>query len=50
LRGELLLATGHDRAGVAGCFETALEIARHQRALALERRALRSLGKVRDVE
>jgi predicted ATPase/DNA-binding winged helix-turn-helix (wHTH) protein len=49
LRGELLLATGHDRAAVAGCFETALEIARHQRALALERRALRSLGKVRDV-
>jgi predicted ATPase len=50
LRGELLLATGHDRASVAGCFETALEIARHQRALALERRALRSLGKVPDVE
>ena len=50
LRGELLLATGHDPAGVTGCFETALEIARHQRALALERRALRSLRKVRDVE
>jgi predicted ATPase len=50
LRGELLLATGHDRASVAGCFETALEIARHQRALALERRALRSLGKVREVD
>jgi predicted ATPase len=50
LRGELLLAAGHDGAGVAGCFETALEIARHQRALALERRALRSLGNVREVE
>jgi predicted ATPase/DNA-binding winged helix-turn-helix (wHTH) protein len=50
LRGELLLATGHDRGEVAGCFETALEVARHQGALAFERRALRSLGKVRDVE
>jgi predicted ATPase/DNA-binding winged helix-turn-helix (wHTH) protein len=50
LRGELLLATGHDPAGVTGCFETALEIARHQRAMALERRALGSLRKVRDVE
>jgi predicted ATPase/DNA-binding winged helix-turn-helix (wHTH) protein len=50
LRGELLLATGHDRAAVAGCFETALDIARHQRALALERRALHSLDNVREVE
>jgi predicted ATPase len=50
LRGELLLATGHDPAGVTGCFETALEIARHQHAMALERRALGSLRKVRDVE
>ncbi|MBI2468969.1 MAG: AAA family ATPase, partial [Candidatus Rokubacteria bacterium] len=50
LRGELLFATRHDRAEVARCFETALEIARQQGALALERRALRSLGQVRDVE
>lgn len=50
LRGELLLATGHDHGQVAECFETALQIARHQRALALERRALRSLGKLRDVQ
>lgn len=42
-KGELLLATGHDLAGVARCFETAVEIARHQRAWALERRALQSL-------
>jgi DNA-binding winged helix-turn-helix (wHTH) protein len=34
-------------AEVAGCFETALDIARRQGALALERRALRSLGTVR---
>ncbi len=50
LRGELLLATGHDRAAVAGCFEAALDIARHQRALALERRARQSLDNVRGVE
>jgi predicted ATPase len=50
LRGELLLATGHHRGEAVACFETALEVARHQGALALERRALRSLGKVRDVE
>ena len=49
VRGELLLATGHARAGVAQCFETALEITRHQRALGLERRVLRSLGRIRDV-
>ena len=48
LRGELLLATGHDRAEVARCFETALEIARQQGARALECRALRSLSQVRD--
>ena len=50
LRGELLLAAGQEPAAVTGCFETALEIARHQRAPGLERRALRSLRKVRDVE
>jgi predicted ATPase len=49
LRGELLLTTGQDRGAVAGCFDTARQIARQQRALALERRALRSLGKVRDL-
>ena len=43
LRGELLLAAGHDRAETAECFQTALDIARHQRALALERRARASL-------
>jgi predicted ATPase/DNA-binding winged helix-turn-helix (wHTH) protein len=42
-KGELLRATGHDLAGVARCFEAAVEIARHQRAWALERRALRGL-------
>ncbi|HEU4370622.1 MAG TPA: AAA family ATPase [Methylomirabilota bacterium] len=42
-KGELLLATGHDRAGAARCFQTAVEIARRQRARALERRALQSL-------
>jgi predicted ATPase len=41
-KGELLLMTGHDLAGVARCFGTAAEIARHQRAWALERRALQS--------
>jgi predicted ATPase/DNA-binding winged helix-turn-helix (wHTH) protein len=47
LRGELLLATGGDRAKVAACFETAIGIARHQAALALERRAQQSLAKLR---
>jgi hypothetical protein len=42
-RGELLLATGHDLADAVRCFESALEIARHQRAWALARRALRAL-------
>ena len=50
LRGEALFATGHDRAEVARCFGTAVEIARQQGALALERRALHSLDKVRDAE
>jgi predicted ATPase/DNA-binding winged helix-turn-helix (wHTH) protein len=50
LRGELLLATGRDRAEAARCFGIAVEIARQQGALALERRALGSLGKVRDAE
>lgn len=48
LRGELLLATGHERVEVARCFETALEIARQQGARALERRARRSLSQVHD--
>jgi predicted ATPase/DNA-binding winged helix-turn-helix (wHTH) protein len=43
-KGELLLASGRDLAGVAPCFETAAEIARHQGAWALERRALQALG------
>jgi predicted ATPase len=47
LKGELLLATGHDRAAVAGCFDGALDVARRQGALALEARAARSLGKLR---
>lgn len=42
-RGELLLATGHDLAEAIRCFESALEIARQQRAWALERRALQAL-------
>jgi predicted ATPase len=46
LRGELLLAAGHDPAEVAACFQTALGIARHQGARALEHRALASLRKV----
>jgi predicted ATPase len=45
-KGELLLATGHDLAGVAGCLETAVEIARQQRASALERRARQALDSV----
>ena len=48
LRGELLLATGHGAAEIAGSLQAALEIARCQGALALERRALRSLGEVLD--
>jgi predicted ATPase len=43
-KGELLLMTGHDLADVARCFGTAVEIARHQRAWALERRALQSFN------
>jgi predicted ATPase len=43
-RAALLLATGHDVAGVAGCLETAVAIARHQGARALERRALQDLA------
>ena len=43
-KGDLLLAAGHDLAGIAPCFETAVEIARHQGAWALERRALQALG------
>jgi predicted ATPase len=41
-KGELLLMTGHDLGDVVRCFGTAVEIARHQRAWALERRALQS--------
>jgi predicted ATPase len=43
-RGELLLVTEHALTGARGSFETAAEIARHQRAWALERRALQSLN------
>ena len=46
LRGELQLAAGHDPAEVAACFQTALGIARHQGARALEHRALASLRKL----
>jgi predicted ATPase len=46
LRGELLLAAGHDRAEVAKCFRTAVDIARHQGARTLEHRALASLRKL----
>jgi predicted ATPase/DNA-binding winged helix-turn-helix (wHTH) protein len=46
-RGELLLATGPDRADAARCFQTAVEMARHQRAGALERRALEGLDRAR---
>ena len=46
LRGELLLAAGHDRAEVGECFQTALGIARHQVARTLEHRALASLRKL----
>lgn len=42
-RGELLLATGQDLADAVRCHERALEIARHQRARALEQRVLRAL-------
>jgi len=45
-RGELLLATGHDLADAVRCFATSLEIARHQRARALEQRVLLSSGHV----
>ena len=41
-KGELLLAAGGDRGAAARCFETAVQMARRQRALALERRALQS--------
>ena len=49
LRGELRFAMGDDRAELARSFATALEIARKQGALALEQRALRSLGKAQGV-
>ena len=42
-KGELLLANGSDLAGATRSFETALQIARVQRAWALERRALQAL-------
>jgi len=45
-RGELLLAKGDDRAGATRSLETALHIAREQRARALERRALLRLENV----
>src|SRR6185369_17053984 len=45
-KGELLLMTGHDLAEVVRSFGTAVEIARHQREWALERRALQSLNSV----
>jgi predicted ATPase len=41
--GELLLASGHDRAAAVRCFNTAADIARRQGAYALARRAQRSL-------
>jgi len=43
-KGELLLRAGHEFAGAARCFGTASEIARQQRAWALERRALQSFN------
>jgi hypothetical protein len=43
-RGELLLAGGADLADATRSFETALGIARNQRARALERRALQALS------
>jgi predicted ATPase len=46
-KAELLLATGHELASVTGCLQTAVEIARHQRAWALERRALQALDDAR---
>jgi predicted ATPase len=42
-KGALMLAIGHDPAGAARCFETAVEIARQQGARALERRARQDL-------
>jgi predicted ATPase len=42
-KGELLLASGPDLAGATRSFETAVRIARDQRAGALERRALQAL-------
>ena len=42
-KGELLLASGHDLAGAARCFETAAGIAQHQGARALEHRARHAL-------
>jgi predicted ATPase/DNA-binding winged helix-turn-helix (wHTH) protein len=42
-KGELLLASGHDRGDAARCFQTAVEIARQQGAGALEHRALQDL-------
>jgi predicted ATPase/DNA-binding winged helix-turn-helix (wHTH) protein len=42
-KGELLLASGPDLAGATRSFETAVRIARDQRATALERRALQGL-------
>ena len=47
-KGELVLAAGGERGAAARCFATAVHIARHQRALALERRALRSLATLSD--
>jgi len=44
-KGELLLATGGDPADAARFFETAVRIAREQRALALECRALESFAR-----
>ena len=42
-KGNLLLASGDDRADASRCFETAVEIARQQGARALERRAREDL-------
>jgi predicted ATPase/DNA-binding winged helix-turn-helix (wHTH) protein len=44
-KGELLLASGSDLASATRSFETAVRIARDQRARALERRAFQSLEK-----
>jgi predicted ATPase len=43
-QGELLLAAGRDPAGARACFETALRLARQQRAWALERRVLQRIS------